>query len=137
MLFKTLLDPSWADLSPILERSDLENRAPARAGAVFSKFTFLTKIWLQDAFWAELGPILAPKCSQMGGQEGPKRHQKRDQNDIKFLIDFWIDFGANLGPIWEAQEIECELGCGLRGAWLDSLSSKNSNKNSKKISKSI
>ena len=92
MLFKTLLDPSWADLSPILERSDLENRAPARAGAIFSKFTFLTKIWLQDSFWTELGPIWVPKGSQMGGQEGPKRHQKRDQNDIKILIDFWIDF---------------------------------------------
>ena len=88
MLFKTLLDPSWADLSPILERSDLENRAPARAGAIFSKFTFLTENWLQDLFWTELGPIWAPKGSQMGGQEGPKRHQKRNQNDIKILIDF-------------------------------------------------
>ena len=31
---------------------------------------------------------------------GPKRHQKRDQNDIEILIDFWTDFG----PILEAQE---------------------------------
>ena len=90
------LGPSWADLGPILERSELENRAPAHTGAVFSKFTFLTKIWLQDSFWTELGPIWAPKGSQMGGQEGPKRHQKRDQNDIKILIDFWTDFGPNL-----------------------------------------
>ena len=83
---------SWSRLGPILARSwsapELENRAPARAGAVFSKFICLTNIWLQDAFWAELRPIWAPKCPQMGGQEGPKRHQKRDQNDIKILIDF-------------------------------------------------
>ena len=51
------------------------------------------------ASWAELGPIWAAKRSQKGGQKGPKRRQKRDQNDIKILIDFWTDFGA----IWEAQ----------------------------------
>ena len=56
----------------------------------------------------------------MGGQEGPKRHQKRHQNGIKILIDFLIDFGPNL----EAQEIKDELGCGMRGAWLSSLNSR-------------
>ena len=67
------------------------------------KNTFLMKINVQDAFWSELGSIWAPKSSQKGGQKGPKRRQKRDQNDIKILIDFWIDFGS----IWEA-----------RGAWI-------------------
>ena len=56
------------------------------------------KISVQEAFWAELGPIWAAKRAQKGGQKGPKRHQKRIQNDINFLIDFWIDFG----PILEA-----------------------------------
>ena len=49
---------------------------------------FLMKISVQDAFESELGTIWAPKSSQMGGQKGPKRHPKRDQNDIKILIDF-------------------------------------------------
>ena len=81
------------------------------------------------ASWAELEPIWAPKMVQKGGQKGPKRRQKRDQNDMNILIDFWIDFGA----IWEAQEGWTQAPCGMRGAWLDSLSSKNS----KKISKTI
>ena len=92
------LGPSWADLGPILERSELENRAPAHTGAVFSKFTFLTKIWLQDALWTELGPILVPKSSHMGPQEGPKRHQKRAQNDIKILIEIQEPGGCTFGP---------------------------------------
>ena len=74
----------------------------------------LDKMKSQDAFWTDLGAIWAPKSSQMGGQKGPKRHQKRDQNDIKILIDFWTDFEA----ILEAQEIGCELGGGLRVARL-------------------
>ena len=41
---------------------------------------------------------------------------------IKFRIDFLIDFGA----ILEAQINWTQGGCGMRGAWLDSLSSKNS-----------
>ena len=82
---------------------------------------------------SDLGAKKSEKWTQKGCQKGPKRDQKRDQNDIKLLIDFWIDFG----PILEAQG---ELGTrpgGMRGAWLDSLSSKTSNKNSKKISKTI
>ena len=74
------------------------------------------------ASWAELGPIWAAKRAQKGGQKGPKRHQKRDQNDIKILIEFWTHFGS----IWEANlEIKAWPG-GMRGPWLDSLSSKNS-----------
>ena len=41
-----------------------------------------------DRTWLDLGA----KRLQKGGQKGPKRHQKRDQNDIKILIDFWTDF---------------------------------------------
>ena len=61
-----------------------------------------------DRTWLDLGA----KRLQNGGQKGPKRHQKRDQNYIKILIDFLTDFGRNL----EAQEIRDELGCGMRGA---------------------
>ena len=124
MLFKTLLDPSWADLSPILERSDLENRAPARAGAIFSKFTFLTKIWLQDSFWTENGPSWVPKGFQMGGQEGPKRHQKRNQNGIKILIDFYTDFEPNLEVRGTRPRRDRRVSGGMRGAWLSSLNSR-------------
>ncbi len=74
------------------------------------------------ASWADLGAIWAPKRLQKGGQKGPKRRQKRDQNDVEILIDFWIDLGPNL----EAQEINSTGGCGMRGAWLDSFDSKNS-----------
>ena len=56
------------------------------------------KISVQDTFWTELGSIWAPKRAQKGGQKGPKRRQKRDQNDIKILIEFWTHFGS----IWEA-----------------------------------
>ena len=75
---------------------------------------FLEQMRSQDAFWSELGSIWAAKSSQMGGQKGPQRFQKRDQNDIEILIDFWIDFGA----IWEAQEMSFELRCGMRGLGL-------------------
>ena len=92
------LGPSWADLGPILERSELENRAPARTGAVFSKFTLLTNIWLQDAFWTQLGPIWVPKSSHRGPQEGPKRHQKRVQNDTKILIKIQEPGATIFGP---------------------------------------
>ena len=81
------------------------------------------------ASWAELGAIWAAKRAQKGGQDEPKTHPKRDQNDIKILIDFWIDFGPNL----EARRGVNQPPRGMRGAWLDSLSSKNS----KTISKSV
>ena len=67
----------------------------------FEKSTFSNKIGVQEAFKTELEPISVAKRVQKGGQKGPKRHQKRDQNDIKILIDFWIDFGPIL-------EIECD-----------------------------
>ena len=35
-----------------------------------------------------LGPTWAPERLQKGGQKGPKRRQKRDQNDMEILIDF-------------------------------------------------
>ena len=66
------------------------------------KSRFLKKISVQDAFWTELGPIWAPKSSQMGGQKGAKRHEKRDQNDIKMLIEFLIDFERQKGANREA-----------------------------------
>ena len=69
------------------------------------------------------------KGCQKGGQKGPKRHQKRDQNDSKILIDFWTDFGPNLEATWGPRGGKIRLVgrlCGMREAWLDSLSSKNS-----------
>ena len=72
------------------------------------------KTSVQEAFWCELGVIWAAKRDQKGGQKGPKRHQKRDQNDIKILIDFWIDFG----PIWEAPGTQLRGAGGMRVARL-------------------
>ena len=80
----------------------------------FNKYRFKSRL---DTNLAQLGSILAPKGCEMRGQKGPKRHQKRDQNDIKMLIDFGIDFG----PIWEAQGGLSQPPCGMRGPWLDSF----------------
>ena len=78
---------SWSRLGRILARSwsapELENSAPARAGAVFSKFTFLTKIWLQDAFWTELGASWAPKVPKMTPTWRPKTTQNRPKIESK------------------------------------------------------
>ena len=86
--------------------------------------------------WADLGTQELPK----GRSLEPKMHQKRNQNDIEILIVFWIDFGliilSDFGRAGSDQR-QTDGGCGMRGAWLDSLSSKNSNKNSKTISISI
>ena len=70
------------------------------------KFDVFEKSGLKTRLGTILGRFGSPKGVVLGGQKGPKRHQKRDQNDIKILIDFWIDFG----PIWEAQEIEWAMG---------------------------
>ena len=99
---------------------------PPRAALIFSKIDVLEKKWCQDASWGDLGSLWvakggprrglletklgskrgrkseAKKGLVLGGQKGPKRHQKRDQNDTEIVIDFWTDFG----PILEAQEIE-------------------------------
>ena len=89
-----------------------------------------------EAFLARLGAILGRTWTDLGAQEGPKGRPKGIQEAPKTspklheIFDrnfdrFWTDFG---GP----GEIRAWPG-GLRGAWLDSLSSKNS----KKISKTI
>ena len=70
-----------------------QNRAVAAAALVFSKIDVLEEKWCQDACWEDLGSIWVAKRIVLGGQKGPSRHQKRDQNDIDFLMDFWIDFG--------------------------------------------
>ena len=128
----TGLGPSWGDLEPAGEAENIN------FPYLFSLFLNIM-IWHKNdhlgrswgllgaswgdlgASWAELGPIWAAKRAQKGGQKGPKRRQKRDQNDIKILIDFLIDFG----PILEAQGDPPPRPGGMRGAWLDSLSSKN------------
>ena len=130
LLFKSLLEPSWADLGAFW-RPSWGPKKHFRIGKTNTgaKSTFFMKTSVQEAFWCELGAIWAPKRAQKGGQKGPKRHQKRDQNDIKILIDFWIDF-------WTILEAPGDLDReprGLRGAWLSSLISKNS----KTISKTV
>ena len=49
-------------------------------------------------FGAILTDLGAHEASKVG-QKGPKRRQKRDQNDIEILIDFVTDFGPILGRI--------------------------------------
>ena len=129
----SLLRPSWDDLGPILAASWALLGVkivlwPTRR-SFFQKSTFSKRSGVKTRLGTILGRFGSPKGVVLGGQKGPKRHQKRDQNDIKILIDFWIDFG----PIWEAQGTRVRATCGMRGAWLDSLSSKNS----KKISKTV
>ena len=87
---------SWDDLGAILASSwavlGVKIVLSPRAALIFSKIDVLAEKWCQDACWDDLGSIWAPKRVQKGGQKGPKRHQKRDENDIEILIDFWIDF---------------------------------------------
>ena len=112
-----VLEPSWNDLGSSWVPSWGQNRAVAHTALVFFENRFFEEDKrsrrVLDRTWLDLGA----KRLQKGGQKGPKRHPKRDQNDIKILIDFGIDFG----PILEAQEIRCSLGGGMRGAWLDSF----------------
>ena len=78
-----------------------QNRAPTQGGARF----FENRLFEEDKrarrvldrTWLDLGA----KRLQKGGQKGPKRRQKRDQNDINFLIDFWIDLKPILEATWK------------------------------------
>ena len=95
MLLKTLLEPSWGDLRTFWRPSwGPKNHFYIGKTNTGAKSAFFMKTSVQEAFWCELGAIWAAKRDQKGGQKGPKRHQKRDQNDIKILIDFWSDFGG-------------------------------------------
>ena len=112
---------SW----PHLGRSWGSKSCCGCSGARFFRLFLKNMFWKKSGVKTRLGTILgrfgSPKGVVLGGQKGPKRHQKRDQNDIKILIDFWIDFG----PIWEAQGTQlratCGATCGMRGARLDSF----------------
>ena len=42
------------------------------------------------------GPKKVPRGWILGAKMRPKRHQKRDKNDINILIDLGMDFGAIL-----------------------------------------
>ena len=97
----SLLRPSWDDLGPILAASWALLGVkivlwPTRR-SFFQKSTFSKRSGVKTRLGTILGRFGSPKGVVLGGQKGPKRHQKRDQNDIKILIDFWIDFG----PIWD------------------------------------
>ena len=96
-LFKTVLGAPWGHLDPIW-------------GPVLGHFLNLAGVlqWFREnqhfrkndvsrCVLEPLGAIWAPERAQKGGQKGPKRHQKRIQNDSNFLIDFWIDVGPILG----------------------------------------
>ena len=91
----------------------------------FEKSTFSNKSGVKTRLGTILGRSGSPKGVVLGSQKGPKRHQKRDQYDIKILIDFWSDFGA----ILKDQKDPPTRPGGMRGACLDSLSSKNSKTN--------
>ena len=124
--FRSLLRPSWDDLEPILAASwavlGVKIVLWLQRRSFFEKSTFSNKIGVQEAFKTELEPISVAKRVQKGSQKRPKRHQKRNQNDFKILIDFWNDFGA----ILKDQKDRPTRPGGMRGACLDSLSSKNS-----------
>ena len=73
--------PSWSDLGGILGRSWATPISKIvlspRAGIVFSKLTFLKKIRLQEATWAEVRPKWSPRGSQNGAQKRAKTGQKK------------------------------------------------------------
>ena len=88
-----VLGRSW----PHLGRS-WGSKSCSRLGwrSFFEKSTFSKKSGLKARLGTILEPFGSPKGVVLGGQKGPKRHQKREQNDINILIDFLIDFGSNL-----------------------------------------
>ena len=73
LLFKTVLEPSWADLGAFGRPSWGQNKrlriGTRNAGA---KIKFLMKISFQDAFWIELGPTWPPKRSNTIPRWQPK-----------------------------------------------------------------
>ena len=113
--FRSLLRPSWDDLEPILAASwavlGVKIVLWLQRRSFFEKSTFSNKSGVKTRLGTILGRSGSPKGVVLGGQKGPKRHQKRDQNDIKILIDFLIDFG----PIWEALGTPGEVRSDLLG----------------------
>ena len=100
--FRSLLRPSWDDLEPILAASwavlGVKIVLWLQRRSFFEKSTFSNKSGVKTRLGTILGRSGSPKGVVLGGQKGPKRHQKRDQNYIEILIDFWIDFGRIWAP---------------------------------------
>ena len=86
--------------------------------------SFFEKTRSQDVFWSDFDRFGRPR----GSKGEAKRDPRGTKNETKMTSKFGSIFGSILDRTWGAQEIKSELWGGLRGAWLDSLSSKNSKK---------
>ena len=76
MRFKSLLDASWAALGPFWPPCwSPQKRSGIGIRSTRAKFTFLTKICLQDTFWTQLGPSWPPKGPKMIPRWPPKTIQ--------------------------------------------------------------
>ena len=84
LLFKRLLEPSWADLKAFWEPSWVsKNRCGIGRRSVWWKFTFLMLISFQDAIWTQLGRSWPPKGPKMTPRWRPKTAQNRSKIESK------------------------------------------------------
>ena len=74
LIFKSLLEPSWADLGPFWKPSWAQ-KSSSRIGirSISCKITFLMLISFQDAIWSELGRTWPRKSSKMTTSRTPRR----------------------------------------------------------------
>ena len=89
MLFKSVLEPSWADLGSFWAPSwGQKNHFRIGKRSTGAKSTFLTKIGFRNASWSELGPSWAPRWPKMTPKREPRRPQigqkSMSKNDPKF-----------------------------------------------------
>ena len=82
VLFKSVLEPSWADLGSFWAPSwGQKNHFRIGKRSTGAKSTFLTKIGFRNASWSELGPTWTPRGPKMT----PKREPRRPQIDQKSM----------------------------------------------------
>jgi len=93
LLFKSLLEPSWADLGAFRRPSwGPKKRSGIGIRNIWWKFTFLMKISFQNTFWTELGPTWPPKRPNMAPRWRPKTPNidqsfyMRSPNDLVSII---------------------------------------------------
>ena len=84
VLFKSVLEPSWADLGSFWAPSwGQKNHFRIGKRSTGAKSTFLTKIGFRNASWSELGPSWAPRWPKMTPQEGAKTAPNRPKIGAK------------------------------------------------------
>ena len=85
---------------------------------MFSKSTFLKKIRLQEATWAEVEPKWSPRGSQDGAQEGAKTSPRGSQDGAKNEKKNEVNLGrvsVSLGGVKVSPGFCYEAAGGVRG----------------------